>query len=126
MFSIDLRSRTPLYAQLVDSVKDAVLQGRLEPDSQLPSVRELAARLAINPNTIQKAFRQLEKEGYLYSVPGRGNFVASLHPRDLELEREKVVLELERVLDAAAKRGLPLETVLELARKTYDRKAGEE
>ena len=74
---IDLRSRTPIFEQIVQSVRDAVIRGLFAPDEHLPSVRALAAELGINPNTIQKAYGELERQGVIYSLAGRGNFVAS-------------------------------------------------
>jgi GntR family transcriptional regulator len=75
MFALDLRSRAPIYEQLVDKTKELIINNVLKPDEQLPTVRELASTLTINPNTIQKAYRELEHQGFIYSVPGRGNFV---------------------------------------------------
>ncbi len=73
--TIDLRDRRPIYEQLIDQVVTLVLHGVMLPDEQLPSVRALAGELAINPNTIQKAYAELERRGITYSVPGRGSFV---------------------------------------------------
>ncbi len=76
MFSINLRDSRPIYEQVKDSLRRAIITEVLLPDDKIPSVRELASQLAINPNTIQKAYRELETEGYLYSVPGKGSFVS--------------------------------------------------
>ena len=76
MIFVDLRSPKPLYEQIKDSIRTQVLHGLLLPDEKLPSVREMAQSNAINPNTIQRAYRDLEAEGILYSLPGRGSFVA--------------------------------------------------
>lgn len=75
MFELDLRSHAPLYEQLVDKTKELIINNVLKPDEQLPTVRVLAGELTVNPNTIQKAYRELEHQGYIYSVPGKGNFV---------------------------------------------------
>lgn len=76
VFRIDPTQPEPLFQQLVDSVKNAVGRGRLRPGEKLPSVRELARELVLNPNTIAKAFRVLETEGVTYSRRGAGTFVA--------------------------------------------------
>lgn len=76
MITIDLQNRRPIYEQVVERFEMLIVSGVLEPDSQLPSVRSLAMELAINPNTIQKAYSILEQEGYIYPVKGRGNFVS--------------------------------------------------
>ena len=75
MFSIDYRSRTPIYRQIIDNVENLAARGVLQPDGQLPSVRSLAVELSINPNTIAKAYSELEAKGIIYSLPGRGSFL---------------------------------------------------
>ena len=75
MININFRDARPIYEQVRDGFRQLILTGVLPADSRLPSVRELAAELAINPNTIQRAYRELEAEGYICSVPGRGSFV---------------------------------------------------
>lgn len=77
MISLDYRDGRPLYQQVKDSLRRMMLTGLLEPDEKLPSVRSLATQLAINPNTIQRAYAELEAEGYIYSVAGRGSFVSA-------------------------------------------------
>lgn len=77
MFRIDLKSRKAIYEQVVDNFKELIITGVLKPDEKVPSVRELAKELTINPNTIQKAYRELESRGYFYTVSGLGNFVAA-------------------------------------------------
>ncbi len=94
MIVIDYKDRRPIYEQIVERFQELILKGILEADSQLPSVRNLAMDLSINPNTIQKAYVELERQGYIYSVKGRGNFVALT---DRLVQRKK-----EEVLDAAA------------------------
>ena len=76
MIGIDLQNRTPIYEQIVEWFQTLIVNGILEPDSQMPSVRSLAVELSINPNTIQKAYSVLERDGYIYPVKGRGNFVS--------------------------------------------------
>ena len=77
MIVLDYRDSRPLYQQVKDSLRRMMLTGLLEPDEKLPSVRSLATQLAINPNTIQRAYAGLEAEGYIYSVAGRGSFVSA-------------------------------------------------
>lgn len=87
MFQLDVRSRKPIYEQLIDKLKELIIYEVFKPDAQLPSVRALAQDLTINPNTIQKAYRELEYQGYIYSIPGKGKFVA---PQTNAHNREKV------------------------------------
>ncbi len=74
MISINFRDSRPIYEQVKDSLRRLIVSGALPPDEKLPSVRELASQLVINPNTIQRAYRELEHEGYIVSVPGKGSF----------------------------------------------------
>lgn len=74
MISLNFRDPRPIYEQVKDSLRRLIVSGALPPDEKLPSVRELASELAINPNTIQRAYRELETEGYICSVPGKGSF----------------------------------------------------
>lgn len=76
MFHIDQRSTQPIYEQILNSVEALIISGVLLKDEQLPSVRAVARDLAVNPNTIQKAYGFLEERGIIYSRPGRGSFVA--------------------------------------------------
>ena len=74
MISINFRDSRPIYEQVKDALRRLIVSGALSPDEKLPSVRELAAQLVINPNTIQRAYRELEHEGYIVSIPGKGSF----------------------------------------------------
>ena len=76
MIFIDYQDSRPIYEQIVEKYQTLIIKGVLAPDEQIPSVRQTAADLSINPNTIQKAYAILEAEGYIYTVRGRGNFVS--------------------------------------------------
>ena len=76
MLSLDLQSRRPIYEQLIHGLLELVSLGVLAPDTQLPSVRSMARDLGINPNTVQKAYQELERSGIVYSVAGKGSFIA--------------------------------------------------
>ena len=76
MFQLDLKSRTSIYEQIVDNIKELILSGVLRAEDKLPSVRELSKTLTVNPNTTQKAYRELEYQGFVYTVSGLGTFVA--------------------------------------------------
>ncbi|WP_025721254.1 GntR family transcriptional regulator [Paenibacillus sp. 1-18] len=90
MFELDIRSRKPIYEQLMDRVKEMIVYGSLQPDEQLPSVRALSAQLTVNPNTIQKAYRELEREGYIYSVQGKGSFVTPARQQPQQMKRDEI------------------------------------
>lgn len=76
MIVLDYQDRRPLYEQVEEKFRNLILMGVLEPGSRMPSVRQLAMELSINPNTIQRAYMQLEQEGLIYPVKGTGNFIA--------------------------------------------------
>ncbi len=76
MIILDYRDKRPIYEQIVEKLEHLIVGGALEPDAKMPSVRSLGMELSVNPNTIQRAYMQLEQDGYLYTVSGRGSFVA--------------------------------------------------
>ena len=97
MIILDYRDRRPIYEQVISRFQELMLTGALEKDSQLPSVRSLAMELSINPNTIQKAYAELERQGYIYSIKGKGSFVAD-NGHVKEAGRQEV---LQRQVDLA-------------------------
>ncbi|WP_226657582.1 GntR family transcriptional regulator [Pseudalkalibacillus hwajinpoensis] len=111
MFELDFRSRKPIYEQLVDRLKQLIIRDLLKDDEKLPSVRELANQLAINPNTIQKAYRELESQGYIYSVKGKGSFVHPSKKLENEEELEKVRNQLKKLLSEAFYLGMTVEEI---------------
>ncbi len=76
MFYIDYQDKRPIYEQVVEKMQNLIVKGALGADTKLPSVRTFAMELSINPNTIQRAYVELEKSGFIYTVKGRGNFVS--------------------------------------------------
>lgn len=94
MIQLNYRDARPIYEQVKDGFKDLIIQGDLGQDEKLPSVRELASSLEINPNTIQRAYRTLEQEGYVYTVPGKGSFVVGVSEVD-DLRRQELWEALE-------------------------------
>ncbi|KML38220.1 GntR family transcriptional regulator [Cytobacillus firmus] len=106
MFELDVRSRKPIYEQLVERLKELIITEVLTADEQLPSVRTLAQQLTINPNTIQKAYRELESQGYIYSIKGKGSFVTAATPNLNSEKIEKVKNELSKLLSEALYLGI--------------------
>lgn len=100
MIQLNYRDTRPFYQQIKDNVRQLVVSGALKKNEKLPSVREMAASLAINPNTIQRAYRELESEGYIYTLSGKGTFVAEidhtnqLRQQELLPQFDKIVSEL--------------------------------
>lgn len=100
MILIDYSERRPIYEQVAEKIAELIIRGVLPPESQLPSVRSLAMDLSINPNTIQRAYQELERKGYTYSVPGKGSFV-SQKTEYLEEQRENILEEQRRLAEKA-------------------------
>lgn len=120
MIALDYRDSRPLYQQVKDSLRRMMLTGLLAPEEKLPSVRSLATQLAINPNTIQRAYEALEAEGYLCSVQGKGSFAAP-HAGVDEGRREKLLASFDGVCSELFCLGLDAET---LARRLKALKGG--
>lgn len=91
MIQLNYRDNRPFYQQIKDNIRQLVISKALTENEKLPSVREMAASLAINPNTIQRAYRELENEGYVYTITGKGTFVAKVSP--ITLDRQKDLLD---------------------------------
>jgi GntR family transcriptional regulator len=124
MFELDIRSRQPIYEQLVEKMKELIIHEVWKPNEQLPSVRLLAKELTINPNTIQKAYRELEHQGYIYSIPGKGNFVAP-QPKAVNQEKiEAIRQQLLKLLYEAFYVGMKKEDVLALVEQARQAAGG--
>lgn len=105
MLRIDFRDSRPIYEQVADGVEEMAMHGALQPDEQLPSVRQLAVELSINPNTIQRAYNELENRGVIYSVKGRGNFIASDCAALRERRLQEIAQQIRQLAQAARKLG---------------------
>ena len=122
MLQLNYRDAKPIYEQIKDGIRRLLLSNAIKADEKLPSVRELASSLAINPNTIQRAYRELEAEGYVYTKQGKGTFasatamVCQMRKQELLVEFDDVVSELF-ILDAS---------VEELGNRMENQKNGEE
>ena len=110
--SWEFQDHLPIYAQLMDTLKRRIITGRYLPGEKLPSVRELAVSLAINPNTIQRAYRELESEGYIVSVPGKGSFCAQFSPQS-DPRREELLARLEETVRELRWLGVSEEEIIE-------------
>nr|WP_295970287.1 GntR family transcriptional regulator [uncultured Bacillus sp.] len=126
MLELDMRSRKPIYEQLIEKLKELIINEVLKPDEQLPSVRSLAQQLTINPNTIQKAYRELESQGFIYSQKGKGSFVnPSSYSKDEEKIRE-IKVEIERLVLEALYLGVTAEELIEAIQSLDASKGGGE
>ena len=119
---IDNASNRPVYRQIIDQIKRDIALGRLIKDEKLPTVRQLAAQLAINPNTIAKAYRQLEGEGIIVTRPGAGAFIANLDSNLSRSVRKRLLSdELERIAVEAFHMQIDKEMLLELFNNAVDK-----
>lgn len=117
MFELDVRSRKPIYEQLVERLKELIITEVLTTDEQLPSVRMLAQQLTINPNTIQKAYRELEIQGYIYSIKGKGSFVSPASPQQNVEKLRKVKNDLIKLLSEAMYLGMSAVEIKEIIKE---------
>lgn len=119
MIQIDLQSRVPLYEQLQEQIIRLSMLGILDENQQLPSVRALAREVGVNPNTVAKAYQQLEQQGIIYTVSGRGSFVS---PDVLSLQslRQAALQEVLNTVDKALSRGVSHQQLLDAIRQHLD------
>jgi GntR family transcriptional regulator len=104
----------PIYAQIVDEIERAIVMGSLQPLDPLPSVRQLAADLKLNPNTVKQAYRELERKGVAYAERGRGTFVAPQGAAELLKRRRSIARQVaERAVHDAYRHGLSLEDLID-------------
>lgn len=122
MINIDYKNKQSIYEQVVSGIKELIISEILRTGEKLPSVRELSVSLTINPNTVQKAYKQLEAEGYIYSIAGKGNFVSPV-------PESKDVKEIENLYTAARKAlqnlmylGEDKQSILNLVNNIYSEK----
>ena len=108
MFSIDLTSRVPIYEQIYNKIIELAVSSTLKENEQLPSVRNLAKDTGVNPNTVAKAYQELERKGVVYSVLGRGSFISAL---DSNIFQENVLSEFDKSVVIALKHGVSTETL---------------
>lgn len=125
MIVLDMSDKRPIYEQVVDRFKELIVLGVLEKDEKIPSVRQLAIELSINPNTIQRAYLELEHAGFIYSVKGRGNFVADVS-EVMPIRHKRFFDKLESLLEQAEGYAVTPEEILNHINKYYDTQKGEQ
>ncbi|MBQ6788236.1 MAG: GntR family transcriptional regulator [Lachnospiraceae bacterium] len=105
MILIDYKDRRPIYEQVIEKFQQMILCGALEPDSPMPSVRSLAMELSLNPNTIQRAYQELERQGYIYTLKGKGSFVSN-SMKAADHKRKEIQEELDKCVSNAVMAGI--------------------
>ena len=120
-FQCDSTARTPIYRQLIEQVREAVARGRVEAGDRLPSVRQLSKQLVVTPNTIARAYTELEREGLVHTRPGLGVFIASYQPELSNQARERRLAALiDRFLTEAVHLGFAAEQVTAMLAKRME------
>ena len=115
MVHLDYRDARPIYAQIIDGIREQIAAGILEPGEKLPSVREMAAALAINPNTIQRSYRSLELEGWIATVPGKGCFVCG-DQQTRQKEQDRLLQQFDEIVSQLNAMDISREQLIEYLR----------
>ncbi|MCR5610239.1 MAG: GntR family transcriptional regulator [Clostridiales bacterium] len=119
MFAIDKLSRTPIYEQLIDQFELCILSGDIGPEGQLPSVRYLSQTLSVNPNTLQRAYAEIERRGLCYTVPGNGRYIAKDALIKLREAAESKTSEFEELVSELKGKGVKMETLVGIVNRVY-------
>lgn len=120
MIWIDYTDATPIYEQIVSKYKNLIVKGALPPHEKMPSVRNLAMDLSINPNTIQKAYAELERQGFIYTVKGRGNFVSD-DAGLKDIKQQEILQKLDGVTKEAEDAGVELSVLIRHLEERLDK-----
>ena len=119
MIILDYKDRRPIYEQVAEKLEELMLLGILGENEPLPSVRSLAMELSINPNTIQRAYAELERQGYIYTVKGKGSFVAENSVMK-EKRKKDLLIQVSEVIDEAIRVGIPGEEIKNMVEIQYE------
>lgn len=121
MINIDSRSSTPIYQQIIDGIKENILKGILRPGDKLPSVRELSSLIIANPNTVGKAYVELERQHVIETIRGKGAYVSSSYKPKIDEDRMEAFKNiLKKIIIEAHYLGLDKEDIIKLMDDTYD------
>ncbi|WP_073587892.1 GntR family transcriptional regulator [Anaerocolumna xylanovorans] len=120
MIIIDYKDRRPIYEQVEERFEELILKGGLLPKEQLPSVRNLAMELSINPNTIQRAYMELERKGFIYTVKGRGSFIADTEHL-VDIRKNDLLCSVAEILREAKEIGIEKDQVIKKVEEVYEK-----
>ena len=119
MFTIDVMSRVPVYEQLIKQVEDQVLKGIMKEGDKMPSVRSLSMELSTNPNTIQKAYMELDRRGILVSVPGKGSFISAAALTIVGNQSKEKLSDLKEIVRKLAYAGVSKSEITDMIEEVY-------
>ena len=123
MFVIDIKSHRSIQEQIIDNFKELIVTNVLKADEKLPSVRELSKSLAINPNTVQKAYSKLEEEGFLYVVKGKGSYVSDVNERTVDKESvEQIKKYIKDNIDKLYYLGLSVDEIVNIFNEIVEKR----
>lgn len=126
MIILDYKDRRPIYEQVIEKLEELMLLGVLKENDPMPSVRSLAMDLSINPNTIQRAYAELERRGYIYVIKGKGSFVAE-NSAMKENRKRDVLVQVSEVIDEAIRLGIPnqeIKNMIDIQYQAAEKKQG--
>lgn len=126
MIILDYKDRRPIYEQVIEKLEELMLLGVLKENEPLPSVRSLAMDLSINPNTIQRAYSELERRGYIYVIKGKGSFVADNSAMKENRKRE-ILIQVSEIIDQAIRLGIPdqeIKKMVDIQYKAAEKRTG--
>lgn len=124
MINLDYKDGRTIHQQIESGLKDLIINGVLKCDEQLPSVRELSVSLTVNPNTVQRAYKELEQEGFIYSIKGKGSFVAEVSGSDNKMRCVELCEDLRRTVRELLFLGKNRAELLEIINDIYSQKEG--
>lgn len=113
MIDIDYQSRTPIYVQIVNEIENCIIHGKLKPEDQMPSIRELASELGINPNTVKKSYSELESKNIIRSISTRGTFITSKIEEIVQTKVEASIQIIKKEVEELKMLGLSIEDIQE-------------
>lgn len=121
LINIDIRSNRPIYEQIIDGIKENILKGILQPGDKLPSVREMSSMITVNPNTVSRAYMELERQGVTETIRGRGTYVSSNYKPKVEEDRmEKLKEDIKKIILEAYYMGIKKEEIVKLINESYE------
>ncbi|GHU37434.1 GntR family transcriptional regulator [Clostridia bacterium] len=120
--NIDLRIRTPIYEQIITRIKEMAVSGILKPDEQIPSIRQLTQELGINPNTVAKAYAELERQNIIYSLAGRGSFITSEATTISALNKAEILSAIQTLIEKAFRNKIEKSEITNITDRVYDEK----
>ncbi len=123
MINLDYKSGASLHQQIEAEIKALIVSGAMGADEQLPSVRELSISLTVNPNTVQRAYKQLEQDGFIYSIKGKGSFVASVSRDESAYRRGEIMEKLTKAARELAFLGAEKEELIAAIESVYKEEA---